>query len=268
MQHLASSGNQLWALQWHSFLPAGLSAGSWGRAASCLTWRAPSGGLSGAEFPSSLCHLLFPWLVPSLFCRWGRQIAPIPDSCFLHGFCSLNVSLSFHILFFSLPILSLKQTFFFSVFSLPGALVALTTSPNGCGSFCFLQNALYTLLFLCVAFLTPVLEYLLSFLLCFLFDLSLARRKDIAIMTPLTWLAELITGSRVASISKWAVSWACSPVKSSSRWKAAGFQGVSLPLVLWSCVQTGRAQRNVPNSCSLCSCSLPWSKTSSNSGKS
>lgn len=113
MQHLASSGNQLWALQWHSFLPAGLSAGSWGRAASCLTWRAPSGGLSGAEFPSSLCHLLFPWLVPSLFCRWGRQIAPIPDSCFLHGFCSWNVSLSFHVLFFSLPILSLKQTFFF-----------------------------------------------------------------------------------------------------------------------------------------------------------
>lgn len=40
----------------------------------------------------------------------------------------------------------------------------------------------------------------------FSLNCHLQEEKNIAIMAPLTWLAELIAGSRVASVSKWAIS--------------------------------------------------------------
>lgn len=235
VQHLADSSSWLWVLQWLSCLPLGLSIGSWGMtgAHSLLeeySWRSVRSKCP--QVPFTIAILL---ACASHFHRWGRQTASALASCFCIA-PVLLMSLFLFIFYFSFPVIYWNNFFQRGQLCLPATLVAQIASPNGRGSSCHLQNVLYTLLFVCVVFLVPLLGCLLSFLPCFLHASSLAKRINIAIRTSVTWLAELNTRCREARVSKWAISWACSPVKLSSRWKAVGFQGVILPLVLWSCV--------------------------------
>lgn len=113
-----------------------------------LLWRSVR-----SRLPQQPVLFLLPCLVPSLFYRWGRQTASLPASCFfvcffLHSSCSFKVSPLFHLLFFpSLFFIKTNKHFFSGQLRLPGMPVALTASPNGCGSpaFCEMCSTLFCL---------------------------------------------------------------------------------------------------------------------------
>lgn len=121
---------------------------------SCLSQRNFSEGLSGADFPSSLCYS-FSLVLCLHFSidEEDKQHLSLPPVflfvfLFLHSSCSFKVSPLFHLLFFpSLFFIKTNKHFFSGQLRLPGMPVALTASPNGCGSpaFCEMCSTLFCL---------------------------------------------------------------------------------------------------------------------------
>lgn len=157
-------------------------------------------------FPGAL-HYRYFFVMWHHFSMDREENGLCPCLLFLHSFCSLDVSLLFHLLF-SFPVSFIETNVFSREVSCVCQELLLLRQQvlMDVGISAFWKSVLCTLSFVCMAFLAPLLGCLLSFPPCFLRVSSLAKRINTAIRASMTWPAELNTRCREAKVSKRAIS--------------------------------------------------------------